>query len=224
MAEAKIHMDKFGISYSVFDPSMIEGAPEYRPNDIQAMDYFAHAPLIGGNGSSTTQYFPYAELSTTADWTGIKYFFKEDPNECMFKAYIPLLHTYHADNNPYGGILDYRISETTAGYLGALHTYYSDADDWTKLIYTANVGKSIIVLYNTLYRQTNTLNITVTGTHAGGDNDITIWPLARANNYKYGTGLTKTIIEGILKMTLAQNMYGSVGGGKSARRQRSKRD
>jgi hypothetical protein len=208
MAQAKLHMDKFGIKYSVWNSSIIEDAPELPWNDIKALQYFSMKPIKVRAASNDYTLYPDDDISTTATWTSLIYYFKNSiDEESALYALLPLFHPYNATYNPYGGILSGpgMNVQSTQTKIAIIKSAYNNTSTFEcRYIETY---PTLTMLFRCMWKQTDTVNISITGSYLTGDNDMSQWPISTLCNLKYGTGLTKTTIEGILKRYLIKNMF-----------------
>jgi hypothetical protein len=211
-ALARLHMDKFGISYSEFKSEMVFSVPEISPSDVKAMAYFNHMPYkIRGDGATYTLW-PVVDMSDGTNWNTIPLYFKDSPGEAPLRALAPLFHGYHADNNQYGGILSGRMTAATQNYISVMSSSYDNTSTWT----CGDWGDDFPLFFLASYKMTNVYNVSITGTYRTADTDLTMWLWASMNGFLYATGLGKTAWEDILKTYCIQACYG--GGSKDATR------
>jgi hypothetical protein len=206
-AEAKIHMDKFGIKYEVWDFEKVCGnAPELPVNDPKVISFFSMIEIFVNDGASVHRMVGDVSKSTGTDWTAYQYWFKDNPSEeCKLEMFDLLFHNYDATNNPYGGIMYAVFAKDAQDYVNFVKCKYSNTGAFTE-ISIENIP-TIILKFRSVWGQTNTLNITMTGTYLSAEKDITRWPLAEDNKLMRGTGLTKSVQEGVLKQYLIVNGF-----------------
>lgn len=211
-ALAKLHMDKFGIKYHKFSDSDIPEAPEVSTSSSKAIAYFNHMPLVVRDAANDQPIYPYASIAGTATWTGILYYFKENPDEDPLHILLPILvNAYHVDNNPYGGMLSFRYCTDTQNHVCIVSSSYTNTSTWTSAL-----EYEIVFYFLATYKQTNTFNVSLTGTYRTADSDYSGWLWAIMNGCAYGTGLTKTSIENILKGYMTKLAYGQGGTGRGS--------
>lgn len=201
-AAAKLHMDKFGIKYSQFSESDLISLPEVPIDSPQAMWMFNHFPLLLRGAAADINMYPDVDLAGGTDWTSERFYFKQNPNECILHALVPLLYAYHATNNPYGGILSAQLVDATQNNFNMMKSAYDNTSTFTK-----GSAPNIFMRFRAVWTQTDNYNISQTGTDRTGDSDLSDWDYAIEHSLFYGTGLTKTILEQILKNYMIEGMY-----------------
>ena len=205
-ALAKIHMDKFGIDYETWRPELVFDMPELQLHDVKVLDYFAVMPIYVRDGSTTRQVGDY-DIDAGTGWEALEWYCVNDPNESPLKSYLPLFCSYESTNNPYGGILCSIDCKLTQNYTNMIQCKYANTDgSYTELVIGAEI--TFVSMYRAMWKQTNTLNWTITGSYLSGEYDATSWPLAEIFDMKYGTGLSKSLLEGILKLQISRKDSG----------------
>jgi hypothetical protein len=204
LGQAKLHMDKFGVKYSKFSIGMLDSVEkDMRKLDDDLIAWFCHAyPEIydGANPQSLRKYSFSADNSENH-----RYYFRNSPNDSDIHAYAKLLDEYNATYNQYGGLLSTIVVPTTQGYVDAL--YCDKAEDTGFKGNSAAGFFHLIRKYYGVYKQTNTFNISTTGTYLAADVDISTWPTAIDFDLKHGSGLNETKTDNILINALIRDMF-----------------
>jgi hypothetical protein len=202
---ARLHMDKFGVKYQPFKESMLE-AREIKVHDPDAIAFFNHCPFAIYDGANP-QLITYKKFDADGS-EDHPYYFKDSPNESKIHAYAKLLHQYNATYNKYGGLLFYGNSAvpTTQNYT---NTFIAGKYENSEFLGQSVGGsKNLHKLFFSTYKQTNTLNVSFTGTYLSGDLDSTTWPLAVDLDLKYGKGLDETKTDMIMVRQAISDMFG----------------
>jgi hypothetical protein len=119
-------------------------------------------------------------------------------NDEMMNVLIRLFYSRNATYNKYGGLFT-TAQPTTQNYVNYVRC---DQDEASEII-----GNSVAAFYpeirnfRSLYKQTNTLNVSLTGTYLTADIDLSTWPLEYELDLKYGTlaaDAGETLLDGIL--------------------------
>ena len=203
---AKVHMDKFGIKYETWTVSMCEDAPEKNYDDPDVIAWAFAMPMSIYQSGDHSVYPDGVNLAGTATWTTKRHYFKEDPNESKLDAYAPLFFGYHATNNPYGGILSAYELGTTNNDINMSRCDYHEDTAYT----STNLEESAVGWLFRAFCESGTLSnlaLSWTGAFMSTDDDLDVQIISEALGLKYGTGTTKTTLEGILKLALIQVMF-----------------
>jgi hypothetical protein len=206
IGQAKLYMDKFGVKYKTFSESDLEPIEKKLfPIDDDLIAYFNHmVPIIydGANPQAITHY-PFSADNSESH----RYYFRNDPNDSKIHAYAKLLHAYNATYNKYGGLFYQGATQipTTQNYVNALYCDKQESTGWKG---NSIAGFSpVFSLSHPLYKQTNTLNVSYTGTYLSADIDLTQWPLAIQHDLKYGSGLNETKTDNIFLNQIIKDMF-----------------
>jgi hypothetical protein len=206
IGQAKLHMDKYGVKYSKFSESMLDPV-EKNLQDVDVIAYLNHRPLKIYDGANP-QYL-YGEGDFHVDGSEAhRYYFRDNPNESKIHAYAKLLQPYEATYNKYGGAFCGTGATTVPTTQNYINMFYCDKQEGTGWKGNSIAGFSdIALLFNGVWKQTNTLNVSWTGTYLSADIDTSTWPLAMWENLKYGTGLDETKTDNILINAIISDMF-----------------
>lgn len=202
--QAKRHMDKFGIKYTKFSPEMLD-MRIIDPTHPDAIAWFSNVPVcLSGSGKSgywpqsdgvavATYYYPGAMyLGSHSDF---KYYFISDPNESKINVLAPIFDRYDATNNKYGQLFDTAVGGTLCSTGDTFGVSASQVEATEFLRISSSDGYFILKKFRALYNSAHDLvRVQLNGTNISAV-DITDYDLAHDIDLKYGTGLSKNVIE-----------------------------
>jgi hypothetical protein len=201
--EAKMHMDKFGIKYSTWDQSLLE-ARELTINDIDAIAYFQHAYLMINNTTGSPQYYKPQSIDLGQDGgEDYKYYFADNPNESVINVLAKLFHTREATYNKYGGtFVNYEDPGGNSDM--CVQCKYTESTEF--LANTVLNNFDILSQFRAFWEQTDTLNVSLTGTGISND-DYPTWLTALLKDLKYGSGLDENRSDAVLESFARSVMF-----------------
>jgi hypothetical protein len=202
--QARVHMDKFGVKYETFKEGMLEPRMITRDN-VDYIAFMNHGMLgiyDGANPQAIREYGFNGDGSENH-----KYYFKDRPDESKIHAFAKLLGSYNATYNKYGGLL-YQVDAFVPTTQNYINMFRASRFENTEFVSNSIAAFADIALdFKDVYKQTNTLNVSFTGTYLSADIDISSWPLAWKYDLKYGSGLNETKTDYILLNAIINEMY-----------------
>jgi hypothetical protein len=151
---------------------------------------------------STSQQNIYSNPLSNSNSKDHKFWFEhgKSPNDYPLHNIMRLTYPREADYNPYGGMIA-RLDVTQDGQMNILR----GAETATELLSSSVAGMyDVVRRFYGSWQQTNTLNISVTGTYTT-ETDITLWPYAVDNNLKYYSK-AEALTRGIFNRALRQSI------------------
>ena len=203
------YMNKFGVKFSSFNRSMIEGAQEFTLNSPRALQYFGHTQLHYYDAAAIVPLVPTGDIEAADGVATRKYWFVKDPNEDLFHALVPFLYGYVVTDNQYGGIFDEYTCDASDNRIGVPSCEKTNSTTWNNQMIYDPEEVQIAMLWYGAWTQTNTFNVSLTGTSLAAETDIINWPLAFINNAKYATLIhSDEMKDGVLIGYLDKHMFG----------------
>jgi len=204
MVKAEKYMNFFGLGLEPFSASILDYS-EKNSFDDDLIAWFGHGHFAIYDGAAQQQIRPAASY-TSADRSTAKYWFRNggSPNDSILHILMPTAMLPYDANNPYGGLFTL-VAPTTQGYASVFKC--DEAED-TELICASTLGAGYIsyfYMYDALYRQTNTLNLSITGTYLADDNDMALNLKMIQEDCKYYNGITNSMMNNNLVYWMIDN-------------------
>lgn len=196
----------FGIPTVPFDAKMLEyrviEVADRLPYELEV--WFGNGTWSIYDGANPQEVMPtgpfYAAQTTHKWWVRHEKDKVGSLNDDVMNIWIRNLCKYNGTYNKYGGAFSL-TTPTTQNYPSMLRC---DQDEATEMISSTVAGfTQQILLYFSSYCQSNTFNVSLTGTYGGGDVDITVWPYANTHGLKYANVNSYVENDGILLKYLA---------------------
>jgi hypothetical protein len=188
---ARLHMDKFGIPHQPFKAEMLEGEMHDISNGIWdpcAIGFFAEwvLPLTDDSdpGDGTTSLTPSYPLHQDGS-EGHKLYFPSGgkPDDIPLYSVLPLISTYNATYNPYGGLLTSKWSSTVNDMVMRASKAQSTIFTACNIVTTESWGGALLHQFQAQASAAN-FTISYTGDYLTQDFDRTYWFAGNAKGYK----------------------------------------
>ena len=205
LTKALKFMNFFGIPGKPLDSTMLEYKVKTTFDD-DLIAYFGNVGFKVYDGANPQPIVPTGQLNgTDASHKAHRWWFKSggSPNDSEINDLAKLFWDYHATQNKYGGLFEFTCP-TTQGYMTILRCDESEA---TELIGGSTISgyPQYFLMYDCVWRQTDTLNVSMTGTYLAADVDVAVNPIFHNKGLKFYTGRSLVHVDGILLMWLANN-------------------
>jgi hypothetical protein len=189
LSEATLHCKKFGIPFSKFSidklkPREVGKGEMWKDQDI--VSFFGHVPYNYKGSGAAAQTFPtqsYTGANLVADYTNAKFPQINGSPPSIFDAIIgQMWGTYHATNNPYGGLF-YNSAPVAAEYnLGMRHMKLLGTS-WTAATMSSLSSLSMLKMFCAFWRGESAQGFIWSGTNVTADQltGIEQWTACDAN-------------------------------------------
>jgi hypothetical protein len=216
---SKNHMDKFGIKYTKFSRDMLAGEEHDISNgvlDNTAIGFFGEwfLPITddGDPGTGTTLLQARYPLHLDGSESHRLYFpTGSKPDDIPLYSVLPLMHTYNATYNPYGGLLAGSWSSTVNDMVLRAAKGQSTLFTACNVVSTEVWGGALLPLFGCINGGHTVANFTMsyTGDYLSQDFDGTIghWPEGNKRGYKVWSGYSETNWKAMIQKKAIEMMF-----------------
>lgn len=201
---ASRYMNQFGIPGDQLDMKLFEyEVVKADPQNPKYIAWFGEMPFCVYHDAAVNYKYPAYPLTGTH--TGHRFWHKAGGgmNDTEFYDISRLLIPRNATYNKYGGLFAVSTG-TTDGYCSLLR---ADEPESSELITGTTMGAEgymdIISRYDALYRATDTMNLSLTGTKVT-ENDLALNMHAIKNDWKFRSSISHTYADGVLVRTMIE--------------------